>query len=270
MNFVLSQKNKSRVCALIGFNRSVVYYKRKQPPIEAIEHRVVEIFKQHNSNYGCLRIRAVLRSEDEVISKRRIGKILKKNGLESKHGRRKLAKNIQTATEERYIAENLIKGIKATKSDQICQMDVSQFKCLDGKLFASGIIDVYDKTITLRSGIKENKKLIAATIEEKLLLGKPLIIHSDRGPSNASLMIKQLLSANNIRQSMTTPYSPQENQYIESFWKTLKTEVGETKNFTRSQLGMILDYQVHYYNTERLHSSIGYVTPMQKRYFPQG
>lgn len=242
-----------------------MYYKRKTPLPDPIEETVVAIFKKHNGNYGAPRIKAVLAKQGETVSKRRIGKILKRHNLESKHGRRKLAKNIHTTKDDRFIAENLIKGIKAESSNQICQMDASQFKYNGGKLFVNGIIDVYDKTVVAEYDVRESKELIAQTIEKKLEMGKPEKIHSDRGFANCSLKVKEVLEKNEITKSMSAPYSPNENQYIESFWKSAKTEIGNTKNFSRAELEMVLDYYIDYYNTERIHSSIGYRTPDEMR-----
>jgi len=270
LKFVRSEKNKRRVCGILGINRSMVYYERKTPEQDLMEEKVVEIFKEHNGNYGAPRIKVVLAARGEIISKRRIGKLLKKHGLESKHGRKKLAKNIYTSTDDRYIAENLIKGETSAASDQICQMDVSQFKCSEGKLFVNGIIDIYDKTVVANYGRQENKTLISETIKEKLKTGKPATLHMDRGSSNISLKIKELLESNEIKRSMSAPHSPHENQYIETFWKTAKTEIGDTRKLCRTELEMVLDYYIHYYNTERIHSSIGYLTPAQMRRVSQG
>jgi transposase InsO family protein len=235
-----------------------------------LEERIVEIFREHNGNYGAPRIKAVLKKEGQRASKRRIGKILKRHCLESKHGRRKLAKNIYTASDERFIAENLIKGKRASASDQICQMDTSQFKCAEGKLFVNGIIDIYDKTVVAKYGKRENKELVLDTISEKLKAGRPETIHTDRGSSNISLKVKELIEANEIRRSMSAPHKPNENQYIETFWKSAKTEIGNTKKLSFAELAIVLDYYINYYNTERIHSSIGYLTPAQMRSVSRG
>jgi len=249
----------------MGISRSTVYYKRKTPRKDPIEEKVLAIFKHHNGNYGAPRIKVELERQGEQVSRRRIGKILKSHSLESKHGRRRLAKNIHTVSDDRYIADNLIKGKIPVASDEICQMDVSQFKYRDGKLFVNGIIDVYDKTVVAAYGKRETKELITKTVREKLETGKPGIIHMDRGAANASLKVKELLEEKKIAKSMSAPHSPNENQYIETFWKTAKTEIGGTKHLTLEQLEMVLDYYLYYYNTERIHSSIGYMTPIQMR-----
>ena len=268
--FVRNQSNKSKVCKILGISRSTVYYKRKTPNADPLAARVLEIFRSHNGNYGSPRIKVVMSKENIEISRRRICKILKHHNLECKHGRRKLAKNIYTATKECYIAENLIKGITTTASNEICQMDASEFKHQTGKLIVEGIIDVYDKTVVIASGASENKDLITEAITKRLKLGNPSTLHSDRGSGNISLKVKRLLESNNIQHSMSAPHKPNENQFIETFWKTAKTEIGATKHLTKEQLEMVLDYYVYYYNNERIHSSINYQTPNQQRHHSLG
>jgi transposase InsO family protein len=262
LKFVRQSANKSAVCGVLGINRSGIYYKKKRKS-DSLESEVIEIFKQHNANYGSRRIKAVLSGRGKIISKDRIVRILKRNNLESKHGRRKLARNVYTTKDERYIAENLIRNVVATSPNEICHTDFTEMKCKDGKLFVSGVIDAYDRTVVIKYGEKQNKELVKETIE--LMPVKPKILHSDRGTQYTSNLIKEYLESAQVKRSMSSPYCSQENAMIETFWKTLKVEIGETKNFTKEELKQILDYQVHYYNTERIHSSINYMTPKEKR-----
>jgi len=253
------------VCRVLGINRSNIYY-RKKNKFDELEKEVVCVFKEHNANYGCPRIKLVLASKNIVISKRRIGNILKKNGLESKHGRRKLAKNIYTKPKERYIAENLIKNRKAFGSNEIWQMDYTEFRCKDGNLYANGLIDISDKVVCMTYSTKADSVMSETTMRKAIeLYGVPKIAHTDRGSIYVSKHMLEIFSEFEITRSMSAPHSPNENQYIETFWKTLKIEVGRTKNFTKAKLVMILDYYLDYYNNFRIHSSIQYLTPIQKR-----
>ena len=63
--------------------------------------------------------------------------------------------------------------------------------------------------------------------------------------------------------SISRPYKPNDNQYIESFWHTMKTEIGTMKRMTYEEVEKVIEYYVHYYNNIRLHSSIGYIPPME-------
>ena len=262
MKFVQSQKNKSAACRVLGINRSTIYYKKKRKPDE-LEQSVIDIFKKHNSNYGSRRIKFILNRQGTTISKTRICNILKRNSLESKYGRKKLTRNIYTNKDERYISENLIKNVVATKPNQIVHTDFTEFKYNGGKLFVSGIVDAFDRTAVIAWDTRATKELVIQTIN--LLPVKPEILHSDRGSQYTSDLIREYAEVNNIKRSMSAPHRPCENACIETFWKTMKTEIGSTKHLTEYQLKLVLCYQLYYYNNERIHSSINYLTPYEKR-----
>ena len=195
-----------------------------------------------------------------TISKKRVIKILKANNCEAKYGRKKLVRNVYTNKDERYIAENLTKGVVATAQNQVCHTDFTELKYDGGKLYVSGIIDAYARTAVLKWGDKASKELARDTIG--LLSSLPEILHSDRGSQYTSNLMREYCEANDIKRSMSAPYCSRENAYIESFWKTLKIEIGETKHLTKYELIMVLEYWIDYYNNERIHSSINYLTPV--------
>ena len=260
MKFVRAQPNKRAVCVELGVNRSTIYYKSRRKPDE-LESLVMQIFKKHLSNYGSRRIKQELAKQGILISKKRICNILKKNDLEPKYGRRKLARNIHTNKDERYIAENLTLNKKPTTSNHTVHTDFTEFKCSDGKLFVSGIIDAFDRRVVIKCAERATKELVIDTL--KLLKKPPKILHSDRGPQYTSTLLRDYCIKENIKRSMSAPYCSCQNALIESFWKTLKIEVGETKHRSKKELKMVLKYQINYYNNERMHSSIGYHTPVE-------
>lgn len=204
--------------------------------------------------------------EGITLSRRKIGQILRKYGLESKHGRKRLFKNQYTmkSNEERYIAENLLKNIKITKPNEVVCMDTSELKYRDGKLYISAAIDAYSKQVVYCISDKDNTELATETIKLALnKLGRFEIIHTDRALVYSANATKQLLETNEVERSMSRPYKPVDNAYIESFFKTLKVEIGRTTNFTKEQLLGILRGYINYYNKKRIHSSLGYLTPFE-------
>ena len=91
------------------------------------------------------------------------------------------------------------------------------------------------------------------------------IFHSDRGCQYTAKRTKELVEAHGFRVSMSRPRKPNDNQPIESFWKTLKTELTDISNLDFEEARMeIVKYIETYYNSRRRHSSIGYMTPNDK------
>ena len=93
--------------------------------------------------------------------------------------------------------------------------------------------------------------------------GKYVVIRHDNGLETVyGHLSKQLVEENGFRKSMSRPGTPSDNQPIESFWKTLESEMEDIRHLTFEEASrMIVDYIELYYNSERLHSGIGYYIP---------
>ena len=88
------------------------------------------------------------------------------------------------------------------------------------------------------------------------------VYHSDRGCQYTAKKTKELVEKHGFRKSMSRPGTPSDNQPIESFWKTLKREMPDIRNLTFKEAAKALvEYFELYYNSERLHSSLGYRSP---------
>lgn len=92
------------------------------------------------------------------------------------------------------------------------------------------------------------------------------MIKSDRGAQFTSKLYYDTLKEYGIIQSMSRPHTPADNVDIETFWKTMKVEIGKVKQLTVEEYMMIIDYYMLYYNTKRPHSGIGYMSPLIYRY----
>lgn len=254
----------SKVCRILKINRNKYYYikkiKNNVKKVTEIEKVVLEIYNRHIGNYGRRRIK---REINITVSEHTISRILKKYGLTPKAGRHKVGKNIYTAPG--YIFDNKIKKLGLpVKTNTIWCADMSEFKYRNGKLQASGIIDITSKVVILETGNSPNAEFAIQNLEKALKkMGKPQYYHTDRGSAYTSAKMKDMLNEMHIEHSMSAPHTPNDNQYIETFWKSMKTEIGNTKNMTEEQLTQVIKYYEYYYNCERLHSSIGYAYPME-------
>lgn len=111
--------------------------------------------------------------------------------------------------------------------------------------------------------------LAVAALDQALYARKPprgsLIHHSDRGVQYASLVYRERLADHHVAVSMSSPGNPFENAKAESFMKTLKTEELNARSFIGIEDARIRidDFIDNIYNTERLHSALGYRSPME-------
>lgn len=93
--------------------------------------------------------------------------------------------------------------------------------------------------------------------------GVPDYVHTDNGSQYKSELVHKYIEEKGAKHSFSQPGNPHHNQYIESFWKTMKIEIGKTERIGLKDLEQVIDYYIHYYNTIRLHSSIGYIPPIK-------
>ncbi len=234
-----------------------------------LETEVINCFQKHRQNYGRIRIRRELLAKGIDISEYRISRILKKHGLIAKSGRS--GKHRPTKpTEQQYIEENLIKNkFEVTEANYLWCSDITELKCYRSKLYLCGIIDVATRRIVGWSIAKnQTQKLVQDAL--KMAVGRnpkrPIgaVYHSDRGCQYTAKKTKRLVEEKGFRKSMSRPGTPSDNQPIESFWKTLECEMADISHLTFEEASRtIVDYIELYYNSERLHSGIGYYIPNQ-------
>ena len=228
------------------------------------------MYHKHMSNFGRRTIRRELIKKGIVISERRICKIMKDSGLRSKYGRRKI-KNVYSdkAMSEKYICENLYGKLSTEeKRREIWSMDFTEVKIKGKKIYSCGIISVNRKIWIARvTGEGNNAATAVKTLEQGIArYGAPYMVMTDRGSPFVSKSFKEAVDRNKILHSMSRPHTPADNAYIETFWKTMKTETGRTEHLTQEEYYAVMCYYEYYYNNLRPHSSLGYCAPIPHAY----
>lgn len=257
----------SKVCRVLNISRSTFYYHKKHLKSKKTfpyENLILSVFHKNLSTYGRRRIQRSLEKQGKHVSQYIIAKVLKKHDLEAKHGRKKYAHNIYTSD---AIVEtnpkNLIKDAPPTA--KIYAADMSEFRCKDGKLIVSGIIDQKTRVIVgYCIGTDYKADILRKMFEQAFTTyGVPDFVHTDNGSQFRGRQVHDYIVESGAKHSFSKPRSPWHNQYIESFWKTMKVEIGRIDNMSIKDLKIVIEYYIYYYNNKRLHSSIGYKTPMQ-------
>ena len=265
----LGKYDTSKVCRVLNVSRSG-YYKtvrlEKREDSE-IEKQVIHCFKRHNGNYGRIRIRKELLRQGVDVSEYRISGILRRNGLAAKGGRTG-KRRVQKPAKEQYIEENLIRDkFSVTEPNYLWCSDITEVKVKGGKLYVCGVIDVATRRIV---GWAIDRRMTQEVVQRAIELAairnpkRPdgAIFHSDRGSQYTAKRTKEQVESLGFRKSMSRPGTPSDNQPIESFWHTLKRELGEMdKESYEEARARIAAYIESYYNPVRLHSGIGYYAP---------
>ncbi len=265
----LSEYDISTVCRITRVSRSAYYYVPNPKDSEEIEleKAVVNCYKKNRGNYGRIRIKKALERKGIRVSENRIARILRENGLKAKSGRTG-KRNSNKPCEEQYIEENLIKDKFSIKTpNYLWCSDITELECHEGRFYLCGIIDVAPRSIVGWS-IKRHQRQDIVQEAFEMAVGKypnrpeEAVYHSDRGCQYTAKRTKELVEKYGFRKSMSRPGTPSDNQPIESFWTTLARELPDIKNLSFEEASrVIVEYIELYYNSERLHSGIGYEIP---------
>lgn len=268
------QNSISRICMILGIKRSSYYAWKKRKPSQRkqdnqalIEH-IRRVYKKYCKTYGSPRVYIQLKKEGISCNEKRIARLMRQDGIK---GQRKYRKVITTDSKHDFpVAPNVLnREFEAEKPNQKWVGDITYIPTDEGWLYLASILDLFSRRIVGWA----TSDLIDATLVEKALRmalyqrqpGRGLLHHSDRGSQYASHQIRNILAANQIIVSMSGKGNCYDNAVMESFWGTLKNEwVNYQKYQTRSQARTdIFSYIEGFYNTVRLHSSLGYLSPAE-------
>ena len=250
-------------------SRSAYYRVSKTKESEEIEleKAVINCFEKHNGNYGRIRIKKEMARKGLKLSENKISRILKEHGLVAKSGRsgrKKAAK----PTEEQYIQENLIKEkFEISEPNYLWCSDITELVCKGSKVYVCGVIDVATRRLVGWSIKRHQRQDIVQEAFEMAVGRNPkrpmgAVYHSDRGCQYTAKRTKELVEQYGFRKSMSRPGTPSDNQPIESFWRTLECEMPDIRHLTFEESNRVLvKFFELYYNSDRLHSGIGYLTP---------
>ena len=262
------------MCATLGVSRSGYYQWKNagQSPRAQQTSRLNSLieneYAKSRQTYGSIRITRALRERGETVGYNRIARLMRSAGLQ---GRQKRRYRVRT-TDSRHdqpIAPNLLAVAPApTKPDQIWATDITYIETGEGWLYLAGVLDLYSRRLigwAMGPGMETSLPLAALNmaLQQRRPVGQ-VLHHSDRGCQYASATYRQALAANGCIASMSRKGNCYDNATMESFWSTLKHELVYRRKFmTRNEATTaIFDYIEGFYNRTRLHSALGFKSPL--------
>ena len=252
------------MCNILEIAKSTFYYEANEKPNEdELTEAIVEIFHKNRKAYGTRKIKAKLEEQGLIVSRRRIGRIMQDQGLVSTYTVAQF-KPHKTACNDALTANELDRKFNQTCSKRFVVSDLTYVKVGLRWYYVCILIDLFNREIIGHSaGPHKDTALVSrafATVEGDL--SQIQWFHTDRGSEFKNHTMHELLGTFGIGRSLSK--CPYDNAVAEATYKIMKTELiyqMEFRNLRHLELELY-DY-VNWFNTHRIHGSLGYLTPVQ-------
>jgi transposase InsO family protein len=264
----------SRLCRVLEVSRSgYCQWRVRRPSRRSLANAVLDaqvkaIHTTSQRSYGRLRIVWKLREQYHRIGHERVRQSLVRQGLRPVYKRR--YRNTTDSDHALPVAPNVLaRQFGGWAPDRAWVGDVTYVATREGWLYLAAILDLGSRAIVGWSlGDRMTSDLVCDALKAAYWQRKPapgLIMHTDRGSQYASRSHRALLQDYGMVASMSRRANAWDNAVMESFFKTLKVErIYQVRYATRAQARLdIVNWIEGFYNRQRLHSAIGYRTPVQ-------
>lgn len=263
------------MCCVFKVSRSGFYYwlscpesKRRTENMEILE-AIKEIRQSQPKKevYGALRMLRDLTEQGFCCGRNRVAAIMRKYGIHSRIKRK--FKRTTDSAHSNPIAPNILRqNFSVEAPNKIYVTDITYVRTAEGWLYLAAVLDLFSRMIVgWSTSSRIGKELVTEALQRALKARKPekgLIVHSDRGSQYASDEYRTLLNKHSYVQSMSGSGNCYDNAVMESFFHSLKVEhIFFEKYATRAEAKTsIFDYIETFYNRERRHSQLNYVSPL--------
>ena len=262
------------LCQVLEVARSGYYYwNRGQASARELANaqlvqQIRTVYRANQGNYGSPRITKALGQSGQKYNHKRVERLMRLEGLKGARAKKKKVKTTDSEHEQ-PIAPNLLLNRPAPqKIDEVWVADLTYVRTAEGWLFLAAVMDLYSRQI-LGWSLWESMHAAGALQALSRALDKRghprgVIHHSDRGLQYACWEYRQKLRRYGLVASMSRKANCYDNAAMEAFWSTLKREaLPQSARWSKDQVRRVLfEYIESIYNRSRLHSSLGYRSPV--------
>lgn len=268
------------LCEVLGASHSGYYAWRSRPQsvrarrCAELTEKIRTVHEHSRRVYGSPRVHRELIRQGEHVCRNTVAKMMREQGIKARTHRRFRVRTTDAKHPHPIAPNTLGRGFACDRLDRVWLTDITYIPTGEGFLYLAGVMDLCSRRIIGWSMAEHMRvELVSDALRMALRTRglKPgsadrgLLHHSDRGVQYACGAYQTLLRRHGIGVSMSAAGDCYDNAPKESFWGKLKTELVHHQRFaTRAQArAAIFDYIEVFYNRQRLHSSIGYQSPVQ-------
>jgi len=254
------------MCRVLELPRSTYYYESTVTNTkDAMTDDIIRTFNESRKNYGTRKIKKKLADEGKIVSRRRIGRIMRDSGLVSTYTIAQYKPHKKPCNEDK--TSNKVKREFSDREHlEVVVSDLTYVRVAGKWNYVCVLIDLFNREIIgYSAGPKKDAMLVYqafSRINENL--SHISIFHTDRGSEFKNNIIEGLIDTFNIQRSLSKKGCPYDNAVAEATFKVFKTEFANRYIFkSLEELNFELADYVNWYNNIRIHSTLGYLTPVE-------
>ena len=245
---------------MLGLGRSGLYYQARGESAENLQ--LMNLLDEQYTRtpfYGVKRMTAWLHRQGQQVNEKRVRRLLRKMGLAAIYPKPRLSLPGVGA----QIYPYLLRGVEIKQVDQVWSTDITYVRLVGGFIYLMAILDWYWRyVLEWEVSVTLDSSFCIAALERALMRGQPAIFNTDQGSQFTSQNFTGKLLASGIQISMDGRGRALDNIFVERLWRSVKYEevyLKDYRNVMEAKQGLGNYFQ--FYNSERLHQSLGYKTP---------
>ncbi len=260
------------MCSVLGVSRSGYYaWNKRQPSVRERANRGLRalirlLHRKSRGTYGYRRVHAALVAQGNSCGLNRVARLMREEGLRPRR-RRRYKRTTQSRHNWPVAPNHLAQTFSTSGPNEKWVTDITYIYTAEGWLYLAAVLDLYSRLVVgwamepFLTGTLTTKALKMAIANRQPRPG--LLHHSDRGSQYASRSYQHLLSTHEALTSMSRTGNVYDNAPMESFFATLKKDLIHHRSYStrRQAKADIFEYIEVFYNRQRLHSALGYLSP---------
>ena len=277
VRFIAAEKDHDPItlmCRTLGVSRAGYYaWRQRGPSARAVadaqlSEQIVVVHQRSRGTYGAPRVQAHLKAQGHAVARKRVARLMRQAGLTGTQRRRRVRTTVADPTARP--APNLVqRHFQAQACNRLWVGDITFVPTDEGWLYLAVLLDVYSRRVVgwaMADHLRADLALAALdmALQQRRPRAGQLIHHTDRGCQYTATAYQARLAAHGIRVSMSRTGDCFDNALAESFFGSLKCELVDDAHWLtrRAARTAIFDWLEVFYNRQRLHSALGYHSPV--------